>query len=134
MTRPGAFNVPEAPQKDGREDNKCADSASSVNGILQERGADVWNTFHSDGGAEEDHLEDKDVYVDLGEDLEEDLKKALRDLVEDALQNGISDQSAERLSHMLERYPVFGFGWENPYQPTSHQWESASSKGIVQVA
>ena len=82
---------------------------------------DFGSTFHSEGGGEDDHLEDSNFYVDLGEDSPDELKKAVANLVEDARNNGLSDAGSERLTRMLRKYPIFGFGWEKPRQPTYRQ-------------
>jgi len=88
----GVVDIPALLRKDGHADTSSTGGRS---------------TFHSEGGAEEDFLEDKDVYVDLGEDSPEELEEALADMVAQARANGISDAGAARLENMLKKYPVF---------------------------
>ncbi len=118
----GVVDVPGLLKK--RDDNisRAAQNPGSIYGILQLRDATKACTFHSHGGAEEDMLDDGDVYVDLGEDKVRDLEAALEARVADAKSNGLSNAGAARLASLLSKYKqVFEFGWENPHQPTSHQ-------------
>lgn len=69
-----------------------------------------------------DCLEDRDVYVELGDDPGEDLSAALDALVQDSKTCGFSEAGCKRLSVTLELHrSVFDFGLENPHQPTCNQ-------------
>jgi len=103
----GVVDIPALLRKDGHADTSSTGGRESIHSILCARGLGYGSTFHSEGGAEEDFLEDKDVYVDLGEDSPEELEEALADMVAQARANGISDAGAARLENMLKKYPVF---------------------------
>ena len=62
------------------------------------------STFHQDGGAEDDALEDSDVYVDLGEDPVKELECMLSNKVDEARKTGISGEGSRRLAGLLKRY------------------------------
>lgn len=48
-------------------------------------------TYRSQGGDEQDGLDENDVYIDFGEDSDEDLRKAVDESIQQAKENGLSD-------------------------------------------
>lgn len=65
---------------------------------------DAFGTFHSQGGGEEDSMDDSDVYVDLGEDPVEDLEAALASRVEDARRAGMTEGGLATLAALLKKH------------------------------
>lgn len=116
-------DVPGILKDKGYEDNACANPKTpSIHSMLQQRERALCSTFHSEGCAEVDCLEESDVYVDLGDDPEEDLTAALDCLVQDGKKFGLSDEGCTRLTALLKQHrSVFDCGWENLHQPTCHQ-------------
>ena len=100
----GAANVPELLSNAGMTDDACADGATSIGAILQQNAYTQGSTFHSEGGVEEDQLDDAAVYVDLGEDDPAELNKALKKLVSDAVERGLDEVGAARLASLVEKY------------------------------
>ncbi|PXF44743.1 hypothetical protein BWQ96_05502 [Gracilariopsis chorda] len=112
----GVLNIPKLLEK--AQADAQTPIEGSIHSILQSRAFEHGSTYHSTGGAEEDMLEESDVYVGLGEDPKEDLEAALDGKVEKARANGLSTSGASRLTRLFKKYKqVFDFGWENSRQP-----------------
>ena len=102
----GVVNVPDLLNKSGRAEAPLAGGHNSIHSILRDRRLDFESTFHSESVADEDHLEDSNVCVDLGEESPEELKEALLDIFKDARNIGLSENGTERLKGILHKYPV----------------------------
>ena len=91
----------EAALTDEKLQNRGAGTVQSLMDITRSQ---IGSTYHCDAHGEEDHLEESDVYVDLGDDPVEELRSELAKRVEEARQNGISERGAARLSDLLNKY------------------------------
>lgn len=97
----GVVNVPELL---GNNDRKSTVDSGSIQSLLRENNLEFGSTFHSQGGSEDDRLDDSSVYVDIGEDTAEALDSALASRVEQALTNGISPDGSKKLDFLLQKY------------------------------
>ncbi len=61
-------------------------------------------TFHCNNGAEDDFVDDTNVYVDLGEDCDADLSAALCERLKEARDCGMSAGGLQRLENMLNQF------------------------------
>ena len=100
----GTVDVPELLGKLASEDNPQNRTTGDIQSLMSAAKAQWGSTFHQDGGAEEDALEDSDVYVDLGDDPIEDLEAMLEQRVEEARAAGISEKGSKRLTTLLKKY------------------------------
>ena len=98
------MNVPDLLKRSEKSDAPLPGGHKSIKGILRDRGLDFGSTFHNEGGTNEDHLENGNVYVDLGEDSPEERKEGLSDLLQDARSNGLCKSDAERLKGIRRKY------------------------------
>lgn len=76
----------------------------SIHSLLQDAAHEFGSTFHSQAGAEQDNLDDSNVYVDIGDDPEEDLDAALAERVGQASRNGMSDKGTKKLAVLLHKH------------------------------
>ena len=71
--------------------------------------------YHCDGAAEEDRLEQGDMYVDLGEGPAEEQQAELSNRVGEAWSDGITEQGAKCRSKLLNKYQeVSNKPWKKP--------------------
>lgn len=97
----GVVDVPDLLDTQDKRDS-AADG--SIHSLLQRHTFEFGSTFHSQGGTEEDKLEDSDIYIDLGEDTPDKLDTALHERVQQARANGMSEAGCDRLSNLFEKY------------------------------
>ena len=77
--------------------------------------------YHSQGVDEEDHLEETDIYIDLGDDPQEGLDEALMNMAPEAKGNGLSEKGCQKLERFLVSCrKVLRYGWEFQIQRTWH--------------
>lgn len=71
---------------------------------------DFGSTFHAKTGVDTDCLENEEVDIDLGEDDLTELQRAVALMIEEGKKNGLTNDGAERLTFILDKYPVFVSG------------------------
>ena len=86
------------------EDKSQNCGAGTVQSLMETVRAQMGSTYHCDGAAEEENLEEGDMYVDLGEDPAAELQAEFSKRVDEARSNGISEQGGKRLSEFLNKY------------------------------
>ena len=97
----GVLDIPSMLEHHRQEDNS---TEKSVFSLLRERAMASSSTFHSQGGFEDDYLEDSNVYIDLGDDPLDDLRAALALRVVEARAEGMSAEGCNELSELLKEY------------------------------
>ena len=101
-------DVPKLLEKLRSDNNSQNRTTGDIQSLMNAAKSQWGSTFHQDGGAEDDALEDSDVYVDLGEDPVKELECMLSKKVDEARKAGISGEGLRWLAGLLEKYqPVF---------------------------
>ena len=100
----GVVNVDSLMGKDRKERDESDTNNGREQTLASILARDQMDVFHSQGGQGNDHLEDENVYSDLGDDPGSDLDETLNNLVMEAQGNGLSEAGVERLSELLRKY------------------------------
>ena len=84
------------------DDGNPVDMASKA-GRVSSLQSDIFQTLHSNAGAEYDGTDDS-MYIDLGKDSEEDVEASLDSSVQRAMDIGLSKRGALHLRRLLSKY------------------------------
>ncbi len=119
----GIVDVPNLLRGAGPEDDPCEDGATSIGSVIRDSMSSWGSSYHSESGAEEDQLEEYEVYIDLGEDDLSERDEALRGLVQSAKDNGLNAVESERLSANIAKKSLLSnsAGKIPPRQYDSHE-------------
>ena len=100
----GVVNVDSLIGKDRKDRHESDTNNGRQKTLASVLARDQMDVFHSQGDQGNDHLEDENVYIDIGDDPDSDLDETLNNLVMEAQGNGLSEAGLERLRELLQKY------------------------------
>lgn len=74
---------------------------------MSKPGTDYKTNLHGQSGADTDCSKNGEVYIDLNENDPTERQHAIALMIEEATKTGLSDDIAEPLTSILDKYPVF---------------------------